>query len=66
MITTAKRSSWKSDIRLTHWSAAGLPTPSKVRMKVFTLDSRIVLKKLGKLKETDSRAVDRSFQTVFE
>jgi len=65
MITTAKRSSWKSDVTLKDWPEAGLPVPSKVRMKVFTLDGRIVLKKLGKLNGADARAVTQSSQAIF-
>ena len=65
MITTAKRSRWQSDVILTGWLDAGLPVPSKVRMKIFTLDGRMVIKKLGCLSEPDVDAVARSFQTVF-
>lgn len=64
MITTAKRSSWKSDVTLKGWAEAGLPAPSKVRMKVFTLDGRIVLKKLGKLSGADARTVVHSCQAI--
>lgn len=65
MITTAKRSNWKSDSSLSDWSEAGLPTPSKVRMKIFTLDARLVLKKLGRLSESDASTAAQSLTQVF-
>ncbi len=65
MITTARRSSWRSDVPVRDLSEAGLPVPSKVRMKVFTLDSRIVLRRLGRLSKHDDRAVARVRAAIF-
>lgn len=64
MVTTAKRSAWKSDIDLEQWAAAGLPEASKVRMKCFTLDCRLVLRVLGRLAPVDAKAVHASFDRV--
>jgi len=36
---------------------AGLQAPSKVRMKLFTLDNRLILHRAGGLSRTDQRAV---------
>lgn len=60
MVTTAKQSSWNSDVPLWDWKAAGLPHPSVVRAKVFTLDSRFILRRLGGLSRRDRAAVRRS------
>ena len=60
MITTAKRSSWRSDVELKEWKQAGLPVASKVRMKLFTLDRRFVLRNLGSLGTFDTKKIKAS------
>lgn len=57
MITSAKHSSWPLDVPLTDLAAAGLPAPSIVRMKLFTLDHRLILATLGTLAPGDQQAV---------
>ncbi len=57
MITTAKNSEWSSDIQLHDWQIANLTVPCKVRFKLFTLDKRLVLHRLGSLSSTDKVAV---------
>ena len=61
MITSATHSSWDSDVSLRDWKAAGLPKPSIVRPKIFTLDKRFILKKLNGLTKRDRSAVIRAF-----
>ena len=41
------------------WRRAGLPAPSKVRFKLFTLDHRLVRDALGRLSAADQQ-VERS------
>ena len=53
MITTGGKKSWKSDIPISNLGAAGIPAPSVVRMKIFTLDSRLILNKIGRLCRED-------------
>jgi mRNA interferase MazF len=52
MITSAKNPPWPMDVAIdaTH---AGLQAPSKVRMKLFTLDNRLILRKVGSLSPAD-------------
>lgn len=57
MITTAKSSAWPGDVPITDLGLAGLTAPSVVRMKIFTLDLRIVPRKIGMLGPRDRRAV---------
>ena len=57
MITSAKHSQWESDYLLTNLSTTGLTAPSVVRQKIFTLDIRLVIKKLGKLALPDYKEV---------
>ncbi len=64
MITTATHSSWPGDVALADWRPAGLPCPSVVRAKIFTLDARFVLRRAGALTRADQRRVAGSLQTV--
>ena len=42
-----------ASIALTDLAAAGLPAPSVVRFKLFTLDHRLVRGEIGKLSPSD-------------
>lgn len=53
MITSESNPPWPLDCPLTDLTAAGLPAPSKVRFKLFTLDHRLVRGKLRKLAPRD-------------
>lgn len=57
MITTASHSRWPLDVVLADRETAGLPAPSLVRMKLFTLDDRLVQRQLGTLSLNDRAAV---------
>ena len=64
MITSAKNPDWPLDAPISSIKEAGLPAPSKVRMKLFTLDSRLIVKKIGDLSLKDQKAVKISLQTL--
>ena len=64
MITSASHQPWPGDTRLGDLSAAGLTTESLVRLKIFTLDNRFVLRRLGTLAVTDRVAVAAEIQGV--
>jgi mRNA interferase MazF len=57
MITSAANPAWPLDCRIEDLPVAGLPAPSKVRFKLFTLDHRLVRGRLGRLGEADQRRV---------
>jgi mRNA interferase MazF len=57
MITSAKHSAWSHDVRISDAKSAGLPVPCVIRMKLFTLDHRLVLARLGNLGTADSKAL---------
>ena len=59
MITSAG-GEWPSDVALLDWSEAGLSVPCKVRLKLFTLDDALILRKAGALSERDAEAVRSS------
>ena len=57
MITSARQSSWPLDCPIDDLDHAGLLIPCVVRLKLFTLDERLVLSSLGSLSEVDRVAV---------
>lgn len=59
MVTTAKRSRWESDLPIRSLKPAGLPIPSIIRMKLFTLDERFLLRRLGRLSQQDQKALQK-------
>jgi mRNA interferase MazF len=65
MITSEKTPPWPWDVPIEDLKEAGLPGPSKIRMKIFTLDDRLILGKLGTLSDTDQKAMARALKKVF-
>jgi mRNA interferase MazF len=57
MITSQSNPPWPLDCQLSDLAAAGLPAPSKVRFKLFTLDHRLVRGEIGKLAPADAEVV---------
>ena len=57
MITSAKNSNWPLDVEIGDLDSAGLPSASVVRMKLFTLDNQLVIRKAGALAENDRKTV---------
>ena len=58
MITSNRQSPWQLDVPVNDLEAAGLPSSSKVRMKLFTMDSRLILRKAGHLSPEDQANVN--------
>lgn len=56
MITRAAQTKWPSDHAIGDLAAAGLPSPSVVRWKIFTLDNRVIIRCIGALREPDASA----------
>ena len=63
MVTSASHRPWPGDTALLDLTAAGLKTPSLVRLKLFTLDNRFITRRLGVLAARDRRAVAAEVQT---
>jgi mRNA interferase MazF len=57
MITSAANAAWPLDVAISDGNSAGLAVASLVRMKLFTLDNRFVLRRAGQLAVADRRAV---------
>ena len=63
MITSAVDTDWPSDTPIRDLKGAGLRAPSIVRPKVFTLDRRLVLRRIGRLGTKDKKAVRGAAET---
>jgi mRNA interferase MazF len=65
MITSARNSDWPLDVNIQDLDSAGLPSASVVRMKLFTLDDKLVIRKAGRLTEHDQSAVSATLHLLF-
>ena len=65
MITSESNAPWPLDCPLTDLAAAGLPVPSKVRFKLFTIDHRLVRGELGRLAVSDMASVQSALDQLF-
>ena len=63
MITSALHTRWPTDIRIDH-QGASLPAPCVVRMKIFTIDNRLIERISGSLGPTDRANVSRQLRMV--
>ena len=59
MITSAKHRTWESDYIIENLQPTGLRTPSIIRQKIFTIDSRLIIDTLGKLSTHDTKQIKR-------
>jgi mRNA interferase MazF len=57
MITTATHSSWALDVPIHDLQTTGLKAASIVRMKLFTLDHALVIRRSGALSSGDQNTV---------
>ncbi|WPL18893.1 PemK-like protein [Thiorhodovibrio winogradskyi] len=65
MITSAYHAPWPLDCLIEDLDAAGLPAPSRVRFKLFTLDHRLVNPCLGRLSLPDQAQVRQGLIALF-
>lgn len=64
MITSAGQFAWPGDCQIQDLSAAGLNTPCLVRLKLFTLDARLVIRKAGVLAPGDQKKLQRAWGSL--
>ncbi len=64
MITSQKNLAWPLDAPISDMRKAGLSAASKVRMKLFTLDIRLIIKKIGTLANKDQKAVSKALHDL--
>ena len=63
MITTSNQP-WPTDSPLTQLSSCGLSRPCVVRFKLFTLDNRLIVKRIGHLAEEDKHRVAQALHAI--
>lgn len=63
MITSADNPAWPLDVAIDS-ARAGLRAASKVRMKLFTLDNRMILRRVGSLHDIDLQAVTQAMKQL--
>jgi len=56
MITSSQHESWPLDVAIVDLEACGLSSESIIRMKLFTIDNRFILKKIGQLSAKDQKS----------
>ena len=66
MITSQKNEPWPLDVAIKNKKQSGLTAPSVVRMKLFTLDNRFILRKIGSLSKLDKMQVKESLTKIFD
>lgn len=64
MITSASHSAWPGDCAVKDLSPAGLTANCVIRLKVFTLDNRLMLRKSGSLSDIDRKAATRAIRST--
>ncbi len=67
MITSKKpiQDLWPADILIKNLEPAGLPAPSIIRFKIFTLDHRLILGRIGHLSDDDQGQVQCVLKEIF-
>ena len=65
MITSARNPRWPLDCPIEDLETAGLPAPSVVRCKLFTLDARLIRGVLGRLAEADASRAAQTRNRLF-
>ena len=64
MITTSTHSPWPLDVPIVDLSSTGLNVASIVRMKLFTLDHTLIIKKIGTLSPNDQTVVQKALKKL--
>lgn len=57
MITSAKNSRWDNDFEIKEIKTTGLKISCVVRYKIFSLDERIILKKIGSISANEQAQI---------
>ena len=66
MITSQKNEPWPLDIAIKNKKQSGLTANSVVRMKLFTLDNRFIIRKIGHLSKADQNQIKQSLSKIFD
>ena len=61
---TSSRPSWPGDSPLSQLASSGLSVPCIVRLKLFTLDNRLIVKRIGRLSDEDKNRVAAALKAI--
>lgn len=61
---TSSRLPWPTDSPLTQLGSCGLSRPCVVRLKLFTLDNRLIIRRIGRLGEEDKNRVAGALKAI--
>lgn len=64
MITSAEQPRWPGDLPISDLESAGLASDCLVRLKIFTLDQRLIVGKAGTLTAADQKTLRSSWKTL--
>ncbi len=62
MVTSTAHPPWPGDTDIKALKPAGLNTPCMIRLKIFTIDNRLILKKIGHLSPADRAGVAKQIR----
>ena len=62
MITSADQSSWPGDLAIGTLGPTGLTQPCLIRLKLFTLDHRLIVRRIGKLSSADRQRLQAAWE----
>ena len=62
MITSAMHTPWPLDVAIADLDQAGLSAKSVIRMKLFTLDHRLIIRKIGELSIRDQKELNKALR----
>ena len=63
MVTTSGHRSWPGDVALLDYKAAGLRMRCILRLKLFTLDNRLLLKRIGSIPVSEQKKISSQLKT---
>ena len=65
MITSAKKSQFFGDHKITDYRSTNLQKDCVVRLKLFTLDIALIKAKIGNLGKSDSSQIAKNLRAIF-
>lgn len=65
MITSSKHLAWPLDVSIGDLNSSGLNASSIIRMKIFTLDNSLIVRKIGRLSNHDRSQINLSLKKLF-
>lgn len=65
MITSVHHNPWPMDVHIKNLKSCGLEKASLIRLKLFTLDHRLIREKIGKLSLIDRHNLKKNFALAF-